>query len=319
MTVPTISAVLRVYNGEQYIGETLRTILSQTRPADEVIVVDDGSTDGTADELRKFRGEIRVVAQANQGHTAALNRAFTEARGHYVANCDADDLWERTKLERQAEAVSTRPEVDIAFVRARSFGLLERDWLPLPADGVLDNSRFARVIYRSNFICASSTLIRRRLYERIGPFAEAMCCEDYDYWLRALAASAVFYYDPHVLVHHREHELGATRNQLKIWRGTHLVHCWHADVAPDRRVVRNVLADDLNRIARLLVETGETRAAQEAFGASLRRKPTGFALAWLLLLCTPELCQTPMIARSISIRRWFVRRMTHGLRACELS
>ena len=309
MKAPKISAVVRVYNGEQYVGETLTAILSQTRPADEVLVVDDGSTDGTRDILGGFGREIRTIAQSNSGRTAAMNTAYSRARFAYIANCDADDLWEPDKLARQAEAVGAHPGIDIAFGRARSFGLYEGNWVPLSRTGVVGAAELARSLYRCNLICASSTLISRRLYERLGPF-DLWLSEDYDYWLRAIRAGAVFYYDPTVLVHHREHNGAATRESLAIQQATHVVHERYADVV-DRRLAREVLACDLNKIGRLLVQEEIQGSAREAFRASMRRKPTAFASAWLVLLAAPSRYRTAMIARSVSFRRWLTRRL-HG-------
>jgi glycosyltransferase involved in cell wall biosynthesis len=323
MKAPRISAVLRIYNGEEYLGETLRSILAQTRPADEVVIVDDGSTDGTPDVLAGFGDAIRVVVQRNSGHTMALNRAFAEARFDYIANCDADDLWEPDKLERQAEVVAAHPEVDIAFSCARSFGLFETDWARPSLTGVVPAAAMAQPLYRRNFICASSTLIRRRLYERLGPFAlwrvESLpgefvegCCEDYDYWLRAVRARAVFYYDRSVLAHHREHGGGATFDRLRIRRATYLAHREYADVV-DRQLARAVLADDLNQMGRLLADDESCRdQARQAFRCSIRRKPTPFASAWLLLLAAPSHQRAAMISRSLAVRRQLTRLAERG-------
>ena len=123
---PMITAVVGAYNAKEWIGETVSAILSQTHPPDEVIIVDDGSTDGTADELARFGGEIRVVTQLNGGCPAAFNRAFAEAHGDYVAMCGADDVWEPAKLERQVAALTEHPEIDVAVGGAWNFGMVRR-------------------------------------------------------------------------------------------------------------------------------------------------------------------------------------------------
>ncbi len=197
MKAPTITAMVRVHNAEEYIGESLTAILSQTRPPDEVLVIDDGSTDGTPDELKRFGGDIRVVRQANSGYAGAFNRGFGEACGDYIATCDADDVWEADKLERQAQALLDHPEIDFAFTGARFFGLAEGPRAPYPGAGLLEPRVLAWRLYCANSVCTSSTLIRRSLFERLGPFEDrAAPCEDYDYWLRALTAGAVSFYDP---------------------------------------------------------------------------------------------------------------------------
>jgi glycosyltransferase involved in cell wall biosynthesis len=298
MRSPSVSAVVTAYNAEQYIGETLTSILSQTHPPAEVIVVDDGSSDGTCAELAPFRGDIRLVRQENRGHPNALNRGMREARGDYLAKCDADDIWVPDKLERQVEAILAHPEIDIAFSAIWIFGDIEQ-----PSDmrstgdtseGILDPRRFAETLYGRCVICPSSTLLRRRLYERLGAFDEQLVFEDYDYWIRALRAGAVFYYDPATLVRYRWHAGQVTKDELRVRRSLHEVHSLHADLIDNRRLVSAVCADDLFRIGRVLVDQDCPREAREAFRRSLRygildiaSVKNARALAWVALLTLP--------------------------------
>jgi glycosyltransferase involved in cell wall biosynthesis len=304
MTPPSITALVTAYNAERHIGETLEAILTQTRPPEELLVVDDGSTDGTADELARFGAEIRVVRQANRGHAAAINRGIEEARGDYVSRCDADDIWEPTRLERQASAVDRHPAIDIAFGAAWSFGAFEGPWRSPPGEGLLAPDPFARAMYSWNFVCASTVMIRRKLWERLGPFAAPdVVAEDYDYWLRALRAGAVFYYDPAVLVRYRRHARNVTNDRLQMRRATLGVHTRHADLIPSKRFVRSVLARDLADIGRSLVEAGEPQPARASYMASLRQMPGPHSIAWTLLLSAPTRYRRLLIDGSISMKR----------------
>ena len=303
MSAATISAVVPVYNAEQYIGQCLAGILAQTRPPDEIVVVDDGSTDDTQDELARFRGEVRVVKQANRGHPGAYNRCVEEARGEFLAKCDADDIWEPAKLERQLAAVEAHPEIDIAFCGAQSFGLHEEPFGPDPGAGLLGGRDFARRLYRGNLVCSPSTLIRRRLYERVGPFVDRLPCEDYDYWLRALELGAQFYYDPAVLVRYRRHEASVTSGESpqctgrSSWciAGTRTWSIAPRSSAGSWLTTCATSAGPLSRQRRL----DESR---EAFLGSLRNWPTPRALAWLLVLSAPQRCGDGLIRlkRSLS-------------------
>jgi glycosyltransferase involved in cell wall biosynthesis len=303
MKPPTISAVIRVYNGERFIGQSLRAVLSQTRPPDEVIVVDDGSTDGTLDELAQFRSEIRVVEQANLGVAGAFNRCFAESQGDYVAACDADDVWESDKLERQLEAIQTHPEIDIAIGGARFFGHKQGPRAPYSGSGILDSRDLARHLYRANFVCHSTTLIRRRLHRQLGPIAEGILCEDYDYWLRALEADAVFFYDPTVLVGYRTHEEQVSNDLLGMHSGEYMVHERHSELIEDPRLVQEVLARDLSNIARVLSDQDRAREARTVFVSALRRRPTLRVLAWVLVLSAPERYRRTLSNRLISTKR----------------
>ncbi len=306
MKAQTISAVVPVYNTERYVAEALTAILSQTHPPDEVIVVDDGSTDGTLDELAAFRGEIRVVRQGNLGVAGAMNRCFEEARCEYVAKCDADDVWEQDKLERQIGAVLAHPEIDIAISGSRFFGSDEGARAPYPGAGILDQRDLARRLYRANFVASCATLVRRRTYRRLGPFVEGLACEDYDFWLRAVAAGAVFFYDPSMLVKIRTHDTQVSSNLLRMHGAEYTAHCWHADLVDDARLVRKVKARDLSNIARVLSDEGCPREARATFVAALRQRLSPRLLAWVLVLSMPDRYRRSLADRLVSIRRTLV-------------
>jgi len=295
-----------VYNTERYIGEALSAILSQTHPPEEVIVVDDGSTDGTLDELERFRGEIRVVRQGNLGVAGAMNRCFEEARCDYMAKCDADDIWELDKLERQFDAIADRPQIDIAFGGARFFGGSDGPRAPYGGAGILERREFARALYQANFICSGTTIVRRSLHRRLGPFVEGLDCEDYDYWLRAVSAGAIFFYDPRVLINYRTHENQVSGNLLRMHRAEHTAHKWHADLVDDTRLVRRVKARDLSNIGRQLSDEDRPQEARAAFVAGLRQRFSPRMLAWAMVLSMPDRYRRPLADTLVSIRRTLV-------------
>ena len=105
-----VSVVIPCYNAERFLRETLGSIVAQTRPVTEIIVVNDGSKDDSARIAAEFDPRVRVINQVNQGESAARNRGIAEATGDWIALLDADDLWEPAKLERQLEAAATGGE-----------------------------------------------------------------------------------------------------------------------------------------------------------------------------------------------------------------
>jgi len=102
----TITVIIPVYNGASFVGACIESVLAQSRPADEIIVVNDGSTDGTADILSGFATRVRVLEQPNRGRSASRNRAIREAKGDYIAFLDADDTFLPSHLETLAAAAS---------------------------------------------------------------------------------------------------------------------------------------------------------------------------------------------------------------------
>jgi glycosyltransferase involved in cell wall biosynthesis len=296
MSEPSVSAIVRVHNGEDHVAETIAAILAQTRPADEVLVIDDGSTDGTPSVLAGFGDAVRVVRQPNGGLASAFDRAVAEARCDYVANCDADDLWEPDKLERQLAAQRRHPEIDVAFGAARYFGTKEGAFnTPYSGDGLLEPRSLGRELYRADRICVSSALIRLSLARDLAPFRRAASpCEDYDFWLRALAAGAVFFQDRATLVRYRVHDSQLSDNLLTMHEREREVHRFNAALPGSRALVRRVEARDLSNIGRALSDLDRAGDARRAFLASFRRRPNPRMLVWAAVLSTPASVRRPL-------------------------
>ncbi len=110
-----VSAIIPVYNGERFIADAIRSVLGQTWPVYECIVVDDGSTDGTARVVEEFGDAVRLIRQLNTGVSGARNAGVAAARGELVAFLDSDDVWLREKLERQLPFFQQRPELGMVY------------------------------------------------------------------------------------------------------------------------------------------------------------------------------------------------------------
>ncbi len=184
-----ISIITPCYNGARFIERTLRSAASQTRPPMEILVVDDGSTDESAQIAEAFGAPVRVIRQANQGESVARNRALAEARGTHVLFLDADDLLEPTSLARLAEAVAGRTGA-VALMGCAWFA--EDPAAPyttkLPAV-----SAFYPDIIQSNLAPPHCWLAPIGVVREAGGFCEEMrWFEDWDLWWRVgLVASAL--------------------------------------------------------------------------------------------------------------------------------
>ena len=119
-----ISCIVPVYNGERYVGEALDSILAQTYRPLEVIVVDDGSTDRTAEVVAGYGGQARYIFQSNAGLAMARNLGLTAVQGEFAAFLDADDVWHPEKLDRQIARFKARPELDLCITHVQNF------WIP---------------------------------------------------------------------------------------------------------------------------------------------------------------------------------------------
>lgn len=310
----SISVVIAAYQSERFIVKTLESILSQTRTPDEVVVVDDGSRDGTARTLERYAGHIRVLRQANRGYQNAMNRAIREARGEFVALCGADDIWEPHKLEWQEAAILAHPEADLFCGHFESFGDFtavggQRPVTQRPAgEWLLDNAKLISTLYRHDVIGTAFIAIRRDLFKRLGPFREDCKVEDYDFWFRCLEAGVRFYYDPRLLGHHRRHDANLTNDLVSVYRAKNEIRRRYAHLLDDQQVMRDTIAMDYFRIGRLLVDDGRIGEARESFRLALRSAGTtstcsARALGWLGVLSLPAGAREQSAAALVRVRR----------------
>jgi glycosyltransferase involved in cell wall biosynthesis len=184
MTTPRVSVVIPTYNSAALVVGAVESVLAQTLPAAEVIVVDDGSTDDTPERLARFGPPVRAVRKPNGGVSAARNRGLAEATGDLIAFLDADDVWYPDKLRRQAEVFARQPDLGL-------LGTLTVPWpgtfpQELPAGRVAE-VRFEDLVVRNHFV-TSTVVVRRDVAQVVGEFDGTLSGpEDYDYWLRAVS------------------------------------------------------------------------------------------------------------------------------------
>jgi len=158
-----ISVVIPAFDAARYVAVCLESVLGQTLPPDEVIVVDDGSTDDTATIVEGFGEPVRLLRRCHEGHARAVNHGVSTAVGSLLAFQDADDLWVPDKLERQCAALDADADLDVVF------GLLESFVSPeLPVEST---SRY-RVLPAMASYQLSTALMRREAFDRVGPLDE---------------------------------------------------------------------------------------------------------------------------------------------------
>jgi glycosyltransferase involved in cell wall biosynthesis len=167
--VPLVSAVIPVYNGASFIRESIESVLAQTWTDLECIVVDDGSTDGTAAAVSEVRDDrLRYVYQDNAGVAVARNRGIDEAKGAFVAFLDADDLWLPTKLERQLALFRERPELGLVVT---GYTIVDEELVPriavLPNRRRLDLRRLA-MLEASGIGLSFTGMVRADTARRLG-------------------------------------------------------------------------------------------------------------------------------------------------------
>ena len=122
---PLVSCIIPVFNAERFLDEAVRSALAQTYPALEIIVVNDGSTDGSEAVLAKYQSRVACILQPNRGEAAARNTGVRAARGEFVAFLDADDMWEPEKIGCQVARWHELPVIDLCFTRFQNFWMHE--------------------------------------------------------------------------------------------------------------------------------------------------------------------------------------------------
>lgn len=210
--LPLVSVVIPAYNAEGYIGEALDSVLAQDYGALEIIVVDDGSRDGTSDVVRQKAPQARIIRQANAGVAVARNTGLAAASGCYVCLLDADDGWLPGKLHAQVAYLEAHPDVGLVY-HAWKVRQPDMQGVYLPLEATVDAADPAEIVSeRSGWIypallldCivhTSTVMMRKAVIERMGYFDTRLIAgEDYDYWLRVsrefridkLAATYSFY------------------------------------------------------------------------------------------------------------------------------
>lgn len=202
-----ISCVIPVFNGADYLAESLESVLSQTHPPFEVIVVDDGSTDSTPAVAQAYGSRIRYVRQDNAGPAAARNRGVELSLGELVAFQDADDLWHPTKLARQVARFVARPELDLSVVHLQNF------WEEELAEEARRFADHPLARPRPGYT-AQAIMARRQLFSSVGSLDPKALHKDIAIWLiEALQRGAVMEVLPEVLVRRRIH--GSNRSRAR--------------------------------------------------------------------------------------------------------
>jgi glycosyltransferase involved in cell wall biosynthesis len=195
-----VSAVVPAYNEAPRIGRAIQSVLAQTQPVNEVIVVDDGSTDRTADVVASFGDAITLVRQTNQGLAVARNTGIRRARNEWIAFLDADDEWLPDHIRNAGGRIRDHPEIGwycAAFERRSDDGTLifqSQVDNSLLLDGVIENYFLAEA--DSNFSRPSSMLVRKSVFDEVGLFNVEInqYGEDLDMWFRiALRYPAIGY------------------------------------------------------------------------------------------------------------------------------
>lgn len=239
MSVPRISVVIPTLNSARFISDAIGSVLKQTVPAAEILLVDGGSSDNTAEVARRLGGPLQVLSQKSGGRPGARNAGLRRAIGDYIALLDSDDVWVPDKMAAQLAFFQKHPEIEMVFGDMALFQKADDPDEPEILDAEIHEylrrnpatlERLLECLFTVNFVPTSSVMFRKSCMQTVGYMNECFShCEDYEYWLRFAANARVGFLD-RVLVRRRIHETNAMSDAyvqnceatlllLEQWRG----------------------------------------------------------------------------------------------------
>ncbi|MGB3642249.1 MAG: glycosyltransferase family A protein [Rivularia sp. (in: cyanobacteria)] len=198
-TNPLVSVIIAVYNCEQYLAQAIESVLAQTYKAIEIIIVDDGSTDGSAQVAKSFLPQIKYHFQENRGVAAALNQGISLSQGKLIAFLDSDDLWVADKLTYQMRFFASNPDLEAVFGHVRQFKSPELD------EASKQSIHIPVEVIPGYF--KGTMLIKREAFERVGWFDSQWKLADFiDWYVRANEQDLRSFMLNNVLVKRRLHK-----------------------------------------------------------------------------------------------------------------
>lgn len=204
-TQPLVSVIVPVYNGAKFVAEAVASLRQQNYSPLEIIVVDDGSTDNTAQIVATLGEDIRYVYQPNQGPSAAKNKGLSLAQGEIIGFLDYDDLWPPDKLQLQLPRLIHDPDLDIISGRIQYIQLPGAEDMRFQFEGP-DNT--------ITHICFGAALFKKRAFSTVGNFDESLRYnEDHDWFLRAREHNLKIRILQQITLRVRRHGQNMTHNQ----------------------------------------------------------------------------------------------------------
>lgn len=286
--MPAISVIIPTYNYARFIGFCLESIFAQTYKDFEIIVVDDGSTDDTAEVLKKYEDKIHYIYQPNKGPAVASNAGIKVAKGEYIAFIGSDDLWLPDKLEDQVRVFNEDMKVGIVFSDASSFnenGIISKSILE--EENICTGFCFER-LFMGNYLIMSTVMIRKACLEKSGLFDEELSSvEDYDLCLRISAFYKIEFVDK-ILAMRRVHPSNISKNFCQLLdneiRVIQKIMALHSEkISQMGKKVSIRLCSLFNQHGLEMVEKGKIHEAKKNFFKALMTRPLSIRPYYYLL------------------------------------
>jgi glycosyltransferase involved in cell wall biosynthesis len=297
---PLVSVVIPAYNGGEYLRQSVESVLNQSYPNVELLVFDDGSTDGTPEILKAYAGRFYWECHSNMGQAATLNKGWSMAKGEFISYLSVDDMLEPGAVKIAVEVLQDNPDVVLVY----------GDYLLIDKKGrILETTRAPEFCYRemvAKIVChpGPGVFFKRAEYKRIGGWNPALRqIPDFEYWLR-LGLCGPFLHIPAILAQFRVHEESQSYAESSIAKADECPAVMHS----------YFLQSDLPEEIRIL--ENQSVAAANAYSARLHLRAGRYGLAWRSFLSAWR--RSARTALSLRTLRLFVNGLLFRSR-CALS
>lgn len=278
-----LTVLITTYNRHHLLRAAVESVLAQSRPADEILIIDDGSTDGTAEYIRSLGNAVTYHSQPRQGTAAARNAGLRLCTGNAVAFLDDDDLWTTDKLAQTTAYLEQHADIDVVYTPAAAINadgqLQPRSANPSPGGWILDD------IFAANPIHDSTVAIRRRVWQRFGGFDEVLpLCVGQHYWLRLALANPIGVIDRPLTLRREHPGQLSTENPARTLRiQSEVLHRFyeeeHGKEHLDRNRSRKFLATLCHTAAQWHWQQGDIARAARLYAGVVHYRP-GFRSRW---------------------------------------
>ena len=219
---PLVSVIIPAYNRARYIDQTICSVLDQGWKNIQLILVDDGSNDGTLEKIMAYGDRLLLLTHPdneNRGQSASINLGLRRATGKYIAILDSDDFWHPAKLEVQVAYLEQHPDIGLVYTNGYVVDADGKILYPFYAESHEEKNDTDRVLLDCYILLPQNSLVRKSVYERVGEFEESYrSAQDHDMLIR-IAEVTRFAYLPDFLWYYRQHQnsISGTSQELR-WR-----------------------------------------------------------------------------------------------------
>lgn len=214
----TVGVVISCFNSEKFIEKTINSVLSQNYPINEIIVVDDGSTDSTVMICKKYGSLLTLLFHddhKNKGQAASLNVGIKYSKSELIAFLDHDDIWYADKIRKQVDVFKNIKNIGLCYVNGFVINEYEKNLYPIIPNNFEELNQPEKLLLNCHIRTPSMVMVRRSLFDSVGLFSNQIFPPDHDMWVR-IGERAKFFYLDEKLVGYRQHssQLSSTKNRI---------------------------------------------------------------------------------------------------------